>query len=299
MLKRFTSRWIEGIEVTARTDFIDADNPGLVLRVTPRGVKSWSLLYRRRGDRTRRRVSLGRFPHVGLADARAAARGHLAAIHGGDDPARKIEELKLVKTVDELLDRFLKDYTTPGRRWKAAMTRIFAKEFRPAIGQLKITDVRRGHILAICNAVRDRGGKGVSANYALAAIRKAFNWAVSEGHLEISPASNIPQRVKEVPRDRTLSEPEIRSFWTGLDSASMKPSMKIALRLALAIGQRIGEVIGATMAEVDLGKAEWLIPAARVKNRRQHMVPLSLLAVELFGEAMANFRQHRKISTLG
>jgi hypothetical protein len=61
MLKRFTARWIESVQVATRTDFVDPDVPGLVLRVSPRGVKAWSLLYRRQGDQHRRRVSLGRF----------------------------------------------------------------------------------------------------------------------------------------------------------------------------------------------------------------------------------------------
>ena len=87
-----------------------------------------------------------------------------------------------------MLNRFLKDYTNPGPRWKSEMTRIFAKEFRPAIGRHKIAEVKRTHILAVCNAIKERGGKDISPNVALV-HRKAFNWAVSEGYLEASPAT--------------------------------------------------------------------------------------------------------------
>jgi integrase len=93
--------------------------------------------------------------------------------------------------------------------------------------------------------------------------------------------------VKEQSRSRALAEAEIRAFWTGLDTAKMAPGTKLALRLALVTGQRIGEICGALRSEVDLDKAEWLIPAKRVKNRRDHSVPLSALAVELFKEAIA------------
>ena len=258
-----------------------------MFRVAPSGIKSWSLMYRRQSDDKRRRIKLGRFPEVGLAAARAKATRLKEAIAEGADPAAPAIELKEVETVNELLDRFLKDYTNPGPRWKSEMTRIFAKEFRPAIGRHKIAEVKRTHILAVCNAIKDRGGKGISANVALAAIRKAFNWAVSEGYLEASPATGIPQRVKEVPRDRALSEAEIQRFWTGLDNGGTTPGTKLALRLALTTGQRIGEICSSTKAEVDLNKAEWLIPAAKAKNRREHMVPLSPLAVDLFRQAMA------------
>ena len=60
----------------------------------------------------------------------------------------------------------------------------------------------------------------------------------------------------------------------------------LVLRLALVTGQRIGEICGARKAEIDLGKAEWTVPVKRTKNRREHVVPLSPLAVDLFKEAI-------------
>jgi integrase len=67
----------------------------------------------------------------------------------------------------------------------------------------------------------------------------------------------------------------------------MQPGSKLALRLALVTGQRVGEICGAERSEVDVDRAEWVIPAKRVKNRRPHSVPLSPLALSLFREAMA------------
>jgi len=65
----------------------------------------------------------------------------------------------------------------------------------------------------------------------------------------------------------------------------MTAGIKLALRIGLTTGQRIGEILGAPRSEIDLGRAEWLIPASRAKNGREHMVPLSPLAIELFREA--------------
>jgi integrase len=190
-----------------------------------------------------------------------------------------------VETVDQLLDRYLTDYAPAGSKWTAEVRRIFKKDVRPAVGSHKITAVTKADILAILNAVKDRGA-GVTSNRTLAAVRKAFNWAVSEGYLKASPVQGIGQRVKEQSRSRALSEAEIRAFWIGLDAAKMAPGTKLALRLALVTGQRIGEVCGAMKSEVNLDKAEWLIPARRVKNRRDHSVPLSPMAVQLFRQAM-------------
>jgi integrase len=282
--KKFTARWIETVSVQTRADFTDPDVKGLALRVTPNGSKSWAYTYRRKSDGRKRRVTLGEFPAVSLHQARAKASGHRAAISEGADPASEKVAQKKVETVDQLLDRYLTDYAPAESKWTAEVRRIFKKDVRPAIGGHRITAVTKPDILAILNAVKDRGA-GVTSNRTLAAVRKAFNWAVSEGYLQASPVQGISQRVKEQSRSRALTEVEICSFWTGLDNAKMAPGTKLALRIALVTGQRIGEVCGALKSEIDIDKAEWLIPARRVKNRRDHSVPLSPLAVKLFGQA--------------
>jgi integrase len=286
LMPTFTTRWLNSVRVSEQTDFVDRSEPGLMFRVAPSGVKSWSLLYRRQGDNKRRRVKLGRFPEIGLAAARAKATRLKEAIAEGADPATPPFEVEAVETVDQLLNRYLKDSPPASAKWSSEVARIFKKDIRPVIGGRKLTTIKRADILAIINRVKDRGA-GVSSNRTLAAIRKAFNWAVEEGHIEANPAAGISRKAKEEARDRALSEGEIRAFWTGLDDAPMTAGIMLALRLALATGQRIGEVVGAPPSEIDFDKAEWLIPTERSKNGREHLVPLSPLAVELFREAMA------------
>jgi integrase len=283
--RRFTHRWIEGIKVRKRTDFTDPDVKGLALRVTPNGSKSWAYLYRRKSDGRKRRVTLGEFPALDLHKARALASGHRAAIASGADPAADKAAHKKVETVDELLDRFLKDYAPSTSKWTAEVKRIFKKDVRPAIGGTKTSAVSKADVLAILNKVRDRGA-GVTANRTLAAIRKAFNWAVSEGHMAASPAVGIAPRVKEQSRSRALTADEIRSFWKGLETAKMAAGTKLALKLALVTGQRIGEICGVEKSELNLDRAEWIMPAKRVKSRREHSVPLPPMAVRLLREAM-------------
>src|SRR5262245_46739000 len=103
-IMRLTARWIEGVRVAERTDFVDADNPGLLLRVTPHGRKSWAYLYRRKADGRRRMLTLGTFPDMGLKDARTAMVDRRKAVNDGLDPAAAVHELKKVETVDELID---------------------------------------------------------------------------------------------------------------------------------------------------------------------------------------------------
>jgi integrase len=189
-----------------------------------------------------------------------------------------------VETIDQLLNRYLQDSPPASAKWRNEVERIFRANVRPAIGEKKLNTVKRTDVLAIVNAMKDRGA-GVAANRTLAAIRRAFNWAVAEEYMDANPAARIPRKVKEDPRNRALGEAEIRAFWLGLDDAPMTAGIKLALRIALTTGQRIGEILRAPRSEVDLGRAEWLIPASRAKNGREHLVPLSPLAIELFHEA--------------
>ena len=111
---RWTTRAIEVITVTRRTDFTDPETKGLSLRVTPAGAKSWSLLYRRKGDAKKRRVTLGEFPAISLADARAKAEANKVKITAGSDPAGNVADYKKADTVDQLLDQFLEKHPRPG-----------------------------------------------------------------------------------------------------------------------------------------------------------------------------------------
>jgi integrase len=265
--KKFTARWIETVRVETRTDFTDPDVRGLALRVTPNGSKSWAYTYRRKSDGRKRRVTLGEFPAVSLHQARAKASGHRAAVAEGADPASEKVAQKKVETVDQLLDRYLTDYAPAESKWTAEVRRIFKKDVRPAIGGHKITSVTKADILAILNAVKDRGA-GVTSNRTLAVVRKAFNWAVSEGYLKASPVQGIGQRVKEQSRSRSLSEAEIRAFWTGLDNARMAAGTKLALRLApMAV-----EIFKETMNLA--GESPFLFPSrprSKLVKRQQHL----------------------------
>ena len=160
-----------------------------------------------------------------------------------------------------------------------------AGRIRLQLQECYLPHLKREHVRQVVEAVRDRG-VGVAVNRTLAALRRAFSWAVSQDLLEINPALNLATNIEEKSKDRALSIDEIRSFWSGLENAAMRERTRLVLRLVLVTGQRPGEVCGARRSEVDLDRAEWLIPAKRAKNRKPHTVPLPALAIELFSAAI-------------
>jgi integrase len=110
-----------------------------------------------------------------------------------------------------------------------------------------------------------------------------LNYAVDELLIDANPAARI-KLGEEIPRDRNLSEKEIKRFWHGIDEARLDPQMRRILRLLLVTGQRRSEVTLMRWDELDFDKGRWVIPAERTKAGRETWVPLSSLALELIGE---------------
>lgn len=269
-----------------RTDFTDPNTKGLMLRVTPHGAKTWAILYNRKGDGKKRRFTLGQFPRLSLADARELAEAKKVQIRAGVDPAALLSEYKKANTIDELLDLFIEKHPRPDAAWTLECKRIFNKDVRPLIGRIKLPDLNRGHVRQVIEAVRDRGAT-VTVNRTLAALRRAFSWAVSKDLLVINPALNMATDIQETGKDRALTVDEIKTFWAGLDSAAMGERSRLALKIVLATGQRPGEVCGASKSEMDIAGGVWLIPSKRTKNKEAHSIPLSKLAIQLFEQAIS------------
>jgi len=124
-------------------------------------------------------------------------------------------------------------------------------------------------------------GSPIAANRTLAVVRRMFNFALERDIILATPCYGIKAPSKENSRDRLLSKEEIKSFWHGLDNASMLESSRLALKLQLVTGQRKGEIVSAEWEEIDLTSGWWTIPAHKAKNNNLHRVPLSELALEL------------------
>jgi integrase len=285
----WTTKGIDALKVAKRTDFTDPNTPGLVLRITPGGAKTWSFLYSRKGDGTKRRVTIGAHGNgagkLGLSEARERAATLRAQVIDRQDPAGKVAAIRRAESLDQLLDQYLASHPSPDAAWTKLCRHYFNKDVRPLIGHVKLPDLTRQHIRQVLNAVKDRGAKA-TVNRTLAALRRALSWALAEDLIAVNPASGIVTNIAETPKDRALSQDEIRQFWNALDNAPIGERTRLALRLVLATGQRPGEVCGARKAEIDLVAGVWTIPQERAKNKQAHIVPLSNLAKDLFKNAM-------------
>lgn len=253
---------------------------GLVLRVSPSGVKSWTAVYTRASDSKKRRLTLGTFPTVGLEQARARALEALKAISDGEDPAQAKQERRGAITVEKLGQRYVEDYAKGHKRTWAEDERILKNEVYPRIGAHRAQHITKRDVLDITDA-KKASGAPVQADRILAVIRKMFGWATEVEHLKENPLLGIKRVTKPVQRDRVLSGDEISEIWRAMNERPLPGLVGEILELMFLTGQRSGEVAGMRLGEVRLANKTWIIPKERSKNKRPHLVPLTEAALAI------------------
>jgi integrase len=254
----------------------DESLPGFGVRVSYLGTKTWTVMYRH-GNRVRR-LKLGRVTSLDLAEARKRARGKLAAVDDGDDPAADKAAIRAGKTFGELAHEYLERHAKVLKKsWKQD-ERMLNQEPLPRWKNVKLADLSRADVRSLIEGIVDRGAP-IHANRMLALIRKIMNFAVEREWIEHSPCDHIKPMGKEVTRDRVLSHGEIRVFWAALDDE--EPPIQAVFRLRLMTGQRGAEVLQMRWRDLDLDKGWWTLPGSHVKNGRPHQVFLADDAAEI------------------
>lgn len=169
------------------------------------------------------------------------------------------------------------------KRTGADLKRLIERNALPVLGPRKVKDVTRREVVLLLNGIRDAGSPATADKVTTILVR-CLNYACEAGMLDVNPLTGI-KRGKSKPRERALSDAEVRAVWCGLDTSGIHRGTVLALKLILATGQRPGEVAGLAWREID--DDVWTLPAARTKNGRAHRVPLSALALGLLEEARA------------
>jgi Arm DNA-binding domain len=127
-----TDREVKAAKTAGETpvEFTVKGAPGLRLRVTPRGFKSWSLLYTRSNDSKRCRIRLGEYPAMGLADAKRKVTELRARIQDGEDPAAAKQEARTAITLGELAASYLERHAKAKKRsWRPSSAKGCRKAF--------------------------------------------------------------------------------------------------------------------------------------------------------------------------
>jgi integrase len=289
-----------------RLELWDAATPGLALRVTDQGRKTWIVRYRT-ADGRQPRLTLGTYPTLSLAEARDRAGAAIRSARDGGDPAgekrraRSAAAAQPIKTMEQLAAAYFTaseagEYVPRGKRKRAATIaeerRLWRAHLSPALGELRPEDVTPALGRKVLRALA-ASGRGVTANRTRSLLRQIFNFALREERLVANPVARIAPLAAETPRERVLSDDELKGAWAAItapslvEKVSVGPAVSIALRLLLLTLTRRAEVAGMRRVELDPAQAVWTIPGERTKNGRAVLVPLSTEAVQLIREALA------------
>ena len=265
-----------------QAEYPDKVVAGLRVRIGTSGAKTF-IVRKRIGGRIAN-VTVGRFhdQRFTLADARKKARTLLNDIEGGGDPRTETRKKAGAGsgTVRALFDDYKK--AKAGKRSISEIERIFDKYVLPEIGDRLADSLNRADITRLIDGVATGGSKPtpVMARAVAAQLSAFYSWAMPRLHrLEFNPCRDAGKPDRPKPRERVLTDAELKALWNVLDGEGIPwgPSVK----LLILTGQRRDEVFSADRAEFDLKGKLWTIPGDRAKNGRAHLVPLSPAAVEL------------------
>jgi len=268
-----------------------SDGGGLFVEVSPAGQKTWRYQYRFGGSR--RDVKIGRYPELGVADARDRHFEMRALLERGIDPAdarrQELTERKLrvagVVAPADAFEAFSKCWVrerlmTRSDTYRKQVESRLERFVWPAIGAKSLSAVRPADVLEIIEAVRatPKTAEGVRA-----IIQQIYNYAIQKLLVELNPA--LPLRgVIEVPpaeHHRHLNEVELGAFWRSVERQGAHFVTIASTKLLMYSVCRKSEVLRARWREFDLDKAQWDLPADRMKMKLPHRVYLARQAVEL------------------
>ena len=275
MTKALTNKTLEALKPTGKRYAVhDAHCPGLSVRVNANGTKTFTASYRY--GRKQRRLTIGRYPIISLAEARDKARAAYREILEGVDPqaVRRRKHMNLREGVDA----FIEQYAKPRNRSWRETERVLTRELVTRFGERDVTLMTRADILEAADAAIARGAQ-YQANRIVSYSRKMFNWFLERGMIETSPLLGIRAPMREQSRDRVLARDEI----TRLIGACRTESFPFGpyTLLLLATAQRRSEVANMRWSEIDWERHVWELPAARSKNGKTYEVPLSPFALAI------------------
>jgi integrase len=304
---RFTDAAIKKLspDPDRRREIRDAQTDGLVLRITPQGQKSWSVLFRVAGAGEAglrgplRRVTIGAYPLVSLADARDKAMAVLDAADRGEDPdssrdialktqrvkqeAEKARDERLVRSV---IDHFINVYAKVNTvKWKDTQF-LLETYVVPHWGERSIDGITRAdaHNLLDQFVADDRAS---IAREVRKHLTRVFNWAVDRDIIRANPLAGMERpEIAYKPRERTLTMAELAAIWQA--APLMGYPFGPIFRLLILSGQRKTEISEARWSWVRTDITALEIPSDFYKTKRPQVVPFTA-AMQTIIDALPHF----------
>jgi len=265
------------------------DEKGMFLLVNKSG-KYWKLKYRHAGKE--KKLALGVYPDVSLKEARAKRDDARRLIAEGYDPS-------LVRKQEKIASRLASEnsFEVLAREWHHSQLAIWSSghatrviesleaDAFPELGLVPVTELTAPMMLDTLRKVEKRGATE-TAGRILQRFSAIMRYAIQTGRAKYNPAQDLKGALKATKQEHRPALPrvELPEFYRRLAVEPLNPATRLAFHLLMLTMTRPGEVRFARWAEFDLDRAEWRIPAERMKMRAPHIVPLSRQALAVLDE---------------
>jgi integrase len=260
------------------------DEGGLYLILTPAGARWWRFDYRYSGKR--RTLSMGVYPAVSLKQARAKRAEARAQLAAGVDPSATRKAAKAAEA-DSFEAVAREWYAKHVPRWGLGHAdntiRCLEHDVFPWLGSRPVGKVTAPDLLEVLRRIEARGALE-TAHRVLQNCGRVFRYAIATGRAERDPAADLRGALPpaEEKHHAAITNPlAVGALLRAIDGYQGDLPTRCALRLAPLTFVRPGELRGAEWLEFDLDRAEWNIPASRMKTREPHLVPLSVQAIAI------------------
>jgi integrase len=268
-----------------------ADQGGLYLFVAPTGVKAWRYDYRHLGRR--QTLSVGPYPELSLKTARERHAEARRQLEDGKNPsalkrAQKVSKRRAASNTFEAIAQEWFEELKPHRSssWCAGTKGWFVNHIYPVLGAQPIDSIDAADILGLIRKIAN-AGKPRTAEHVRWIISRVYSHAIRNLQTKQNPAREIRGAIALPPitHAKRLNAKTLPTFLEEIDGyRSGRPETRIALKLLMLTFVRKNELCAATWDEFDLENHLWRIPAARMKMRQEHVVPLSRQALALLKE---------------
>ena len=265
------------------------DGGGLHILVNPNGSKLWRLKYRVGG--IEKLLSFGPYPQVSLIEARKKGIEAKGALRSGIDPSGAKKAQKASASGADSFETIAREWFSKfSATWTPShgdrILRRLERDVFPWIGQTPIKEVTAPGLLSVLRRIEARGAVE-TAHRASQNCGQVFRYAIATGRAERDP---VPDLRGALPPSRethhaSITDPrEIGGLLRAIGGYEGGLIVRCALRLAPLVFVRPGELRRAEWTEIDWDKAQWIIPAEKMKMREKHVVPLSRQALEILKE---------------
>jgi len=267
------------------------DTESLYLTVSPAGSKWWRFRYRFRGEE--RRTGLGTYPEVSLKEARTRRDEIRALARRGIDPRAEAQRAQATnKQADQNTFQFVASLFIESRiaKWTASyrvkLQRSLETDIYPYLGSRPIREITRAELLACLERIETERGAIDMAKRVCQRCSMVFKYAIDMQLCDHNVARDVPRSLshRKVSHYSALRATDLPDFVPALLGYEGEQHTRLAMRLLLLTFVRTNELRFATWDEVSFELARWDIPAARMKARESHLVPLSRQALDILRE---------------